>query len=79
MADALPRSYATTAKQKEEQQAAAEAGAGAAGSVVRWPALVVAPTSVLDNWIREFNMWGHFKVPPNQHSSPNLPPASILC
>jgi SNF2 family DNA or RNA helicase len=33
-----------------------------AGSSVRWPVLVVCPTSVLDNWMRELNMWGTFKV-----------------
>jgi hypothetical protein len=33
-----------------------------AGSSIRWPVLVVCPTSVLDNWMRELNMWGTFKV-----------------
>jgi SNF2 family DNA or RNA helicase len=29
---------------------------------MRWPVLVVAPTSVLDNWVLEFSKWGLFKV-----------------
>jgi hypothetical protein len=33
-----------------------------ANSSIRWPVLVVCPTSVLDNWMRELNMWGTFKV-----------------
>lgn len=28
---------------------------------VGWPVLVVAPTSVLTNWEREFDMWGRFR------------------
>jgi hypothetical protein len=42
--------------------AAGEDDAEDAGSSVRWPVLVVCPTSVLDNWMRELNMWGTFKV-----------------
>jgi len=36
----------------------------AAGSacVVRWPLLVCCPTSLIENWEREFDMWGCFKV-----------------
>ncbi|KAL4459161.1 hypothetical protein ABPG75_014026, partial [Micractinium tetrahymenae] len=29
---------------------------------VGWPILIVAPTSVLTNWEREFDMWGRFRV-----------------
>eukprot|EP00879_Flechtneria_rotunda_P017956 GHRR01018820.1.p1 GENE.GHRR01018820.1~~GHRR01018820.1.p1 ORF type:complete len:1037 (+),score=418.95 GHRR01018820.1:777-3887(+) len=36
--------------------------ANAGTASVGWPLLVVAPTSVLDNWMREFGMWGWFKV-----------------
>ena len=27
----------------------------------QWPVLVLAPTSVLANWEREFQTWGHFR------------------
>jgi hypothetical protein len=38
------------------------AAAGNEAVVLRWPILVVAPTSVLDNWVAEFSKWGLFKV-----------------
>lgn len=73
--DGLPRSFAAFRRQRqqqrlkqqelvddeddeeEEQEAVADAN-----SAIRWPVLVVCPTSVLDNWMRELNMWGTFKV-----------------
>lgn len=48
--------------EEEEGQEEEEEEVEDAGSTIRWPVLVVCPTSVLDNWMRELDMWGTFKV-----------------
>lgn len=71
--DALPRSFAAFRRerqlQRQQRRQIQDDGEDfedddveAAGSTIRWPILVVCPTSVLDNWVRELNMWGTFKV-----------------
>lgn len=49
-------------EEEEGQDEVEEEDVEDAGSTIRWPVLVVCPTSVLDNWMRELDMWGTFKV-----------------
>lgn len=72
MQDALPRSFAGFRRQRrerrqqrqqlcadddeQEEEEEEEEPAADASSAIRWPVLVVCPTSVLDNWVRELNM-----------------------
>jgi SNF2 family DNA or RNA helicase len=57
-----------TGDQRDLLPAGRRAGGGGAGGTAllpgcpRWPLLVVAPSSVLDNWQREFQRWGNFRV-----------------
>jgi hypothetical protein len=76
-AEDAQQTYELVAEQQQQQQQplgaavyefqASEGDDNAAAAVseavvLRWPVLVVAPTSVLDNWVLEFSKWGLFKV-----------------
>jgi len=70
--DGLPRSFAAYRRHRQQQRLKQQElvdedeeeqdDVTDANSAIRWPVLVVCPTSVLDNWMRELNMWGTFKV-----------------
>jgi hypothetical protein len=53
-----------TGDQRDLLPAGRRYGSGAAAGLggARWPLLVVAPSSVLENWQREFQRWGSFRV-----------------
>ena len=61
-AEAAERVACGQAAVASSQVTAAEAAVATAAAVRRYPILVVSPTSVIDNWMRELRTWGSFRA-----------------